>query len=367
MWGLLIASMFILSLLAIFYIAKKIQKLTIFNKIQNEKLKYIVSIASVVVIVGILWYIWGYMNAMICVLHLIVFWMLSEAIFHFVQKKKQFKRYWAGIVAIVFTVGYLFMGWQSAHYVVQTDYVVKTNKDVEELRIALISDSHVGATFHGDKFYEHLKTIEKQNPDMLVIAGDFVDDDTSKEDMIKSCEALGKVRFKYGIYYVFGNHDKGYYDESYRGYNGDDLVEQLEKNNVVVLQDENVLIDNQYYLIGRNDRSEVQRGGTRKEMSELVNGLDQDKFSIVLDHQPNDYQNQSDANVDLVLSGHTHGGQLFPLMNIENLTGLGGDNQVYGYKKEKNTNFIVSSGIADWNIKFKTGCISEYVIVDIKK
>ena len=65
------------------------------------------------------------------------------------------------------------------------------------------------------------------------------------------------------------------------------------------------------------------------------------------------------------MSGHTHCGQLFPLMNIENLTGLD-DDRVYGYKKRDNTNFIVTSGISDWAIKFKTGCKSEYVIVNIQ-
>lgn len=51
-------------------------------------------------------------------------------------------------------------------------------------------------------------------------------------------------------------------------------------------------------------------------------------------------------------------------MNIENLTGLG-DDRVYGYEKRDNTNFIVTPGISDWAIKFKTGCKSEYVIVNI--
>ena len=75
---------------------------------------------------------------------------------------------------------------------------------------------------------------------------------------------------------------------------------------------------------------------------------------------------QAASDVDLVVSGHTHGGQLFPLMNIENLTGLGGDDKVYGYEKRDNTNFIVTSGISDWAIKSKTGCRSEYVLIDIQ-
>lgn len=78
-----------------------------------------------------------------------------------------------------------------------------------------------------------------------------------------------------------------------------------------------------------------------------------------------DYEAQKDANVDLVLSGHTHGGQLFPLMTIENHSNIAEDDRVYGYEKRENTNFIVTSGISDWAIKFKTSCKSEYLIINI--
>lgn len=70
-------------------------------------------------------------------------------------------------------------------------------------------------------------------------------------------------------------------------------------------------------------------------MKELTDGLYPDKFSIVLDHQPQDYSAQAAADIDLVLSGHTHGGQLFPLMTIENHSNLAADDRVYGYEKEK--------------------------------
>ena len=58
--------------------------------------------------------------------------------------------------------------------------------------------------------------MNKENPDVVVITGDFVDDDTSKEDMIQSCKALSKFKTKYGVYFVYGNHDKGYYGKEYR-------------------------------------------------------------------------------------------------------------------------------------------------------
>ena len=65
---------------------------------------------------------------------------------------------------------------------------------------------------------------------MVVVAGDFVDEGTSKTDMIAASRALGRIDAPYGVYYVFGNHDKGRYAKGRRGYDGDDLIAELQKN-----------------------------------------------------------------------------------------------------------------------------------------
>ena len=371
LWAVLMAVLFAAFIGGIFYLISRLRKFQWMRKAAGSKKKLEILFGAVIVIIpaAIIWVAWGQMNAIICILHLIVFWAVSDGIFALVKKsrKKEFKRYYAGITAIVFTIVYLAAGWYGAHHVWEKNYTIETDKAVGNFRVALLSDSHTGTTFHGDGFAEHMKEIEKQNPDVVLVAGDFVDDDTTKEDMIRCCQALGEMKTTYGVYYVFGNHDKGYYPSDYRGYTGDDLIAELEKNGVTVLQDQNVLIDNRVYIIGRQDRSEeVEKGNGRADMSTLTKNLDDGKFSIVMDHQPDDYEAQAASGVDLVVSGHTHGGQLFPLMNIENITGLGGDDKVYGYEKRDNTNFIVTSGISDWAIKFKTGCRSEYVLIDIQ-
>ena len=101
-------------------------------------------------------------------------------------------------------------------------------------------------------------------------------------------------------------------------------------------------------------------------MSELTKDLDDNVFSIVMDHQPRDYAAQAKSGVDLVVSGHTHGGQLIPLTTLMKLTSIGGNDRVYGAETRENTDFIVTSGIADWEIFFKTGCVSEFTVIDIK-
>ena len=367
MWAILMIVLFFSAFAGIIYLINRIGKFGFLNKITKGKkwLRILISAVLVCGITVILWVAWGSMNAIVCIMHLIIFWLISDGIFALIKKrrKRSLKRYYAGAVALVFTIGYLGSGWDLAH---QTDYQIQTDKEVGSLRVAVFADSHVGTTFHGEGFAEHMKTIEEQHPDVVLIVGDFVDDDTTKEDMIACCKALGELDTTYGVYYVFGNHDKGYYPPEYRGYDGNDLIVELEKNQVHVLQDEVELIADKFYIIGRQDKSE-EYAEKRATMEELTANLDPDKFSIVLDHQPQDYAAQQNVNVDLVLSGHTHGGQLFPLMTIENLTKMTPDDRVYGYEQRENTNFIVTSGISDWAIKFKTGCKSEYLMIDIER
>ena len=100
-------------------------------------------------------------------------------------------------------------------------------------------------------------------------------------------------------------------------------------------------------------------------MEELIADLDTSKYMIVIDHQPHDYDAQAASGVDLVLSGHTHGGQMFPANILESL--FHADDRVYGHETRDNTDFIVTSGISDWAIIFKTYTFSEYVITDIRE
>ena len=368
MW-IFIFSMLILGLaLGIVYLVSRFYKMPYVKRWSAEKRgkKVILAVFPVAIISGAMYLILDSMNTIICILHLVVIWFVCDGVNMLIQKKrgKKSNYYVIGLFAVVVTFVYLCAGWYLANHVWRTAYNIQTEKAVGDLRIVQFADSHVGTTFDGLEFADHVRSMQAEKPDVVLITGDFVDDDTSKEDMINACKALGTLKTKYGVYYAFGNHDKGYYDNEYRGYSGTDLIAELEKNGVKVLQDETVLLDNRFYLIGRQDRSEEQRGESRAEMKDLVKDLDTGKFSIVLDHQPHDYDAQEKSKVDLVLSGHTHGGQLLPINYVGEWTGE--NDKTYGWEKQGDTNFIVTSGISDWAIKFKTGCKSEYVVIDVK-
>lgn len=369
MWGLIFGFVLLFAVACFVYLISRFYKFRFMKKITMNKkfLTILLSIIIILVMFTVLTLTLNMMNSIIVLMHLVVIWLIVDFIFFIIKKcrKKPFKFYFQGIIAMVLTAVYLTFGWYFAHNVVATDYNLTTEKDMNSLRIVQLSDSHIGATFHYKEFSQYVDTMNKENPDVVVITGDFVDDDTSKEDMIQSCKALSKFKTKYGVYFVYGNHDKGYYGKEYRGYDGNDLAKELKKNGVKVLEDESVLLNNQFYLVGRQDYSEVEKGGTRASAKDLVKNLDCNKYIIMLDHQPNHYKEEKNANVDLVLSGHTHGGQLIPITYSGEWLGM--NDKTYGYEREKNTDFIVSSGIGDWSIKFKTGCVAEYVVVDINK
>ncbi|MCR5452237.1 MAG: metallophosphoesterase [Lachnospiraceae bacterium] len=308
-------------------------------------------------------------NTIVVVLHLFIFWLVFDLVF-FVKSKlnpgsknserSDHQRYYAGNAALIFTAIYLLIGVYNNYNVRETHYTVTTEKDLgaEKLRVVQISDSHLGTTFDGNGFAALLKQIQLTDPDIVVITGDYVDDGTKRDDMLLATKALGELKSTYGTYFIFGNHDKGYFNS--RDFSSTDLINELEKNGIRVLEDDSILIDNRFYLIGRADKSNP----LRKSARDMMSGLDKSKFSLVLDHQPNDYDNEAEANMDLVLSGHTHGGQLFPIGYIG--LAIGANDRTYGREIRNGTQFIVNSGISDWELIFKTFTFSEYAVIDIK-
>ncbi len=338
-----------------------------FNNRYNRKKQLLLGFSSGLLFVGGITLFFSFVNAVVCTIYLAMIWAICDMIFAFMQKFLNFnyKYYYAGIMAITLTSLFFAFGWYFNYNVWKTEYNLTTIKGISGLKIVMFSDAHVGTTFDGKEFKKYVKMMQNEKPDIVFVVGDYVDDSTSKQDMIDATKALGEMKTKYGIYFVSGNHDKGYYGSDYRGFSADDLSKELMKNNIKVLRDEVLFFNNSFYVIGRKDYSEdMKLLGNRKSIFELTKSLDKSKYLIVLDHQPVDFDNQRLAQVDLVLSGHTHGGQMFPFNQVGKW--IGANDLVYGYQRLDGTDFIVSSGISDWEIKFKTGTKSEFVVVNVK-
>lgn len=359
MWRLLMIALFSISLLGAAYVTWRFHQLGFVRRLaqKNRLLAWLVSLTPLAVSCCFL--LINTITFAVVLIHFVVVWALSDLIGLLLRKlfRRPRTRYYTGYAALIVTVLWLGIGWFNAHYVYTTAYTFTSDKLDAPLRVALIADSHLGITQDAVTFPREMQKLQAANPDILVIAGDFVDDDTSREDMLAACQALGAFSCPYGVCFIYGNHDMGYFN--YRDFSAQELIAALTQNGVTVLADQSVLIDDRFYVIGREDRT--FRG--RASMNALVSGLDQSKFMLLLDHQPNAYAEEAAAGVDLVLSGHTHGGHIFPTGQIGLL--LHANDRRYGTEARGSTNFVVTSGISGWAVPFKTGCASEVVLIDV--
>lgn len=361
MWIAIMLGMLLLGIAGLCYVINRMNRFSFLRSRMGRRRARAANAAILAVLIALLILWGGLWNAAVMFIHLLLFWLVSDGIFHVIKRcrRRPFSRYYAGMTAIAVTAVYLGAGAFFAHHVFRTAYEIPVEADLgaDSFRIVAFSDSHMGTTFHADKLREYVETMNREQPDIVVIVGDFVDDDTSFDDMVRSCEALSHLETKYGVYFVYGNHDCGY--SNYRGYGKAELAAELEKNGVTILEDAVVPVEENILLCGRQDSQ--QR--SRLSMEALSEQFAPDNCVIVLDHEPNDYAAEAAAGVDLVLSGHTHGGQFFPILRAGEWMGV--NDMTYGHARNGRTHFLVSSGISDWTFKFKTGCISEYVVIEV--
>ncbi|MEI6858030.1 metallophosphoesterase [Psychrilyobacter sp.] len=214
------------------------------------------------------------------------------------------------------------------------------------LRLGFLSDTHLNSVFNGDSLDRALKKMSNDKVDIVLIGGDFVDNDPRRiNGNIK--EIISKYKFPKGIYAVLGNH------EYYGGV--DRNIHFIQESGIELLRDD-ILTINGLNIIGRDDKT----NGSRKDLKSLLKGIE-DSPLIVLDHNPKSIKESLENNVGLHLSGHTHNGQLFPMNHLVNYLYLNG----YGHKKIKTTHTVVSSGLGTWMIPYRIKSKSEYIIIDI--
>ncbi len=362
MWAFLMVFAAVVSFFLLFYLTTRFHKFTFIGKL-GEKSRFLGWVAAFCPVALLcLFALINIPTLFVVLVHFALGFALCDLVFCVIKKAtgKKLSYNIQGTIAVALTVVYLGIGWIMAHHVFITRYSVTTQKDIGgNLRIVEIADSHLGITLSGEDFAHQMERVQAENPDIVMIVGDFVDDDSSLEDMVRACKALGDLKTTYGVYYVNGNHDKGYFKT--RSFNIIRLIHELASNGVTVLESKSVLIDNRFYVIGRQDRSTAGRA----DIFSLTENLDKTKYMIVLDHQPNDYDNEAASQVDLVLSGHTHGGHIFPAGIIGLLSGA--NDKEYGAERRENTTFVVTSGISGWAIPFKTGAKSEFVVIDVSE
>lgn len=278
-----------------------------------------------------------------------------------------------GSVVVACAVVTCLYGIFNARNIKVNEYSVTVNKSCgsdKHLKAVLVADLHMGYAIGVDHITNMVEKINQQDADIVIIAGDIFDNSYDGMDDPEGIKAqLKSIKSKYGVYAVYGNHDidekilMGFtFDWGGKQLHSEKMTNFMKECNIKLINDESVLINDEFYLVGRRDTDKPgTEDGTRAEISELTKDLDKTKPIFVLSHEPDELQKTADAGADIDFSGHTHDGQLFP----GNLTiGLFWENPC-GMIKKDNMYSIVTSGVGVYGTFMRVGTDAEICSVDI--
>lgn len=277
------------------------------------------------------------------------------------QKKKKIYIF----IAIILTFCFVF--WAFYCELVVNKYVITSNKvnSGETIRVALITDLH--SHIYGENQSKITSLIKQQKPDIIALAGDIADDETPIEGTKMFLEGISGLC---PIYYVTGNHE--FWSKDIKS-----IKDTIEKYGVIILENEyeQINIRNTNIIIGGVDDPDVAyyekpNFDLKSEMHSAFNELENNtEFKILLAHRPELIEIYKKFSFDLILSGHTHGGQIrIPFI----LNGLYAPNQglfpkyAGGIYKHNSLLHIVSRGVS-FNPRLpRVFNPPEVVIIDIK-
>ena len=270
-------------------------------------------------------------------------------VYLYILKKKYHPILMRAVAAVVYA-GLVGLAVFNAYSPVVHHLEVTTDKPLNKpMQIALVSDTHLGRWFGNRQIDKMVKLIDAQRPDVVVIAGDVMNDSTDSYDNTNMHEHLSKLRAPLGVYATLGNHD----------YSGNQvaIAKAVERAGIQVIDNKSVWLDDSVLLIGRSDETDPARPAA----TELLSDVRADKPVIFLEHSPADLAQIKGLPIDLHLSGHTHGGQIFPLTTLLKwFTPL-----VYGGKQLEGTQFLVTSGYGIGAVPFRLGTRSEIWLITL--
>ncbi len=278
------------------------------------------------------------------------------------QRKRMKKCIWIFGISICLL---LFFFWQN-NALVTSQYVFETDKigeDLDGYRIVQISDLHNKRFGKNQK--RLLEKIKVCNPDLIVVTGDLVD--SNHTDMEKAMEFIRGAVLMAPVYYVMGNHEKWLGEDTEAA-----LLELLEQEGVNCLnngKEEIRVKQDSFFLFGLDDSNLVDNtlqqliSDDRKDLSA------EEKFTVLLAHEPQNLLSYSNAKMDLVLAGHAHGGQV----RLPWIGGIVAPDQGFfpeyteGLYEANDTSMIVSRGLGNSIIPVRILNRPEIVCVELGK
>ena len=240
---------------------------------------------------------------------------------------------------------------------------ISTQKDIKDFKAVFFTDTHFGELYSVDNAQKISDKINSLNPDIVIFGGDLLDNyarDKENIDFDKLSSALSSITAKNGKFAVFGNHDIG--GGAVRMY--DDFMSSC---GFTVLCDESVYIDEyNIKIVGFDD---IMMSYTEQELYTLKS----DYFNIIAAHEPETAKYIQSHSDNFMLTGHTHGGQVYiPFLTDKILPpGSGGFRKGLYTQEEINTNtsinLYVSSGIGLTKVPFRLFNTPEIIEINFKK
>ena len=230
------------------------------------------------------------------------------------------------------------------------------------LTIVQVSDIHPNpkAAMHRERIPELRRKIEACRPDLLVFTGDIFDEFTEPEEFEAFARLFAELKAPLGKFYVLGNHDLFHHWRE-PSFDRAALQTALAQAGVTLLEDTSVFTGG-VRVVGRKDYLYTQ--GHRCSAGELLPGGPDSHYTLWLDHEPRDFKGAAAAGADLILSGHTHGGQVWPAGAV----GMAARNERNYGKKQVTPGCaaIVSGGTGTWGYRFRTQGRTEIVCVEVE-
>jgi uncharacterized protein len=280
--------------------------------------------------------------------------------------KKQVKpNLWLKIAYIVIVVLLFCFGHEMAINPKIVYYQVKINKpaNTEHLRIVQLSDIHINELTTHQFVQQMVDDVNKLNADFIVITGDTLDKRLKPFIQNDFDLQFRQLKAKYGTYVIFGNHE--YLATNEVNNREEDIISAFRQAGMKVLKDDIISFDDLgITIVGRDDFSSFLYDVKRASLSDLIMFTDTNTPIILLDHQPKDLNEPAELGVDLMISGHTHAGQIFPINLVEKLM----YKNTYGLYQNQDHHFtsIVSSGYGFWGPPIRLMTRSEIVVIDIE-
>lgn len=265
------------------------------------------------------------------------------------------KKYY--LFSIIFSFTLLLFGTLHFRHPKIREITFTLNKPCPNWTFVAVSDLHLG-TMSPKLLLEHVKSINALHPDVILLLGDqFVIKWQDISDL-GYASTLQQLKAEKGIYAINGNHEYFHH----LAHNPSPECERLFREmGIMVLEDSVIIIDNQLALIGRDDTTNIKR----KPLPKLITDISDSIPIIVLDHNPSNLQAAQKAGVDIQLSGHTHNGQIFPLNLWGRLKNLWNGKLTYGFRKEGNTQYYVTSGLGGSGVPIRIGTSGEIVEIHL--